>query len=381
MREVLFLKSMALLGRCLLLFCILCTIFLGGCTADEGGYTLVSTDAVLRPDAAEQITVTDRSYIEVTTEATTARTEPPEVVVTGTSAPAVTTKPPVTEAPRESYTVKFVDSDGYTTVSLQTVAEGGDATAPAMPEKRGELYFRGWNRDFTNVQRSMIVSAIYAKEMYTVRFFDIDGTLLKTEQVHYGEDAEAPEVADRDGYLFDGWSTLFDSVHADLDVYATYYALPQRDRLLLTRAYDDLPHEDNVRAWREEVYYRRTHNTVFTVDGTEYAGSRVIYGNFCDTFMLDGYGFEGMEGRLVLVGPANTEDTREYALRLALYGDGAEIYRTTLAKNGTSTRFDVDLTNVKELTIVLEPTLDGYIYYDEAVFVGGILDGAFYKEN
>ena len=167
MREVLFLKSMALLGRCLLLFCILCTIALGGCTADEGGYTLVSTDEVLRPDAAEQITVTDRSYIEVTTEATTARTEPPEVVVTGTSAPAVTTKPPVTEAPRESYTVKFVDSDGYTTVSLQTVAEGGDATAPAMPEKRGELYFRGWNRDFTNVQRSMIVSAIYAKEMYT----------------------------------------------------------------------------------------------------------------------------------------------------------------------------------------------------------------------
>ena len=150
---------------------------------------------------------------------------------------------------------------------------------------------------------------------------------------------------------------------------------------MCTPTYDDLPHEDNVRAWREEVYYRRTHNTVFTVDGTEYAGSRVIYGNFCDTFMLDGYGFEGMEGRLVLVGPANTEDTREYALRLALYGDGAEIYRTTLAKNGTSTRFDVDLTNVKELTIVLEPTLDGYIYYDEAVFVGGILDGAFYKEN
>ena len=110
-------KSMALLGRCLLLFCILCTIALGGCTADEGGYTLVSTDEVLRPDAAEQITVTDRSYIEVTTEATTARTEPPEVVVTGTSAPAVTTKPPVTEAPRESYTVKFVDSDGAVNVT------------------------------------------------------------------------------------------------------------------------------------------------------------------------------------------------------------------------------------------------------------------------
>lgn len=377
-------KRMARLRcRCPLfcIFCVLCAALLAGCAATSGGYTLVSTDAAALRDAAEQITATERSYIEVTTEATTARTEPPEVVVTGTSAPKETAKPPVTEAPRESYTVKFVDSDGYTTVSLQTVLEGDSAVPPAMPERRGELYFRGWNRDYTDVRRSMIVSAIYAKEMYTVRFFDIDGTLLKTEQVHYGEDAEAPEVADRDGYLFDGWSTLFDSVHADLDVYATYYALPQRDKLLLGKAYTDLPHEDNVENLREDIYYRRTHNTVFTVDGTEYAGDRVLYGNFCDTFALDGYGFDGIEGRLVLVGPADKEDTREYALCLTLYGDGATLYRATLTRAGTSARFDVDLTGVKELTIVLEPTLDGYIYYDEAEFVGGILDGAFYKEN
>ena len=54
-----------------------------------------------------------------------------------------------------------------------------------------------------------------------------------------------------------------------------------------------------------------------------------------------------------------------------------------MTRAGTNTRFDVDLTNVSELTIVLEPMIDGYVYYDydEAVFVGGILDGAFYKEN
>lgn len=375
-------KSAAFFRPCLLLFCILCiAAALAGCTAGDGGYTLASTDAAARPDAAEQITVTERSYIEVTTEATTARTEPPEVVVTGTSAPAVTTKPPVTEAPKEYYTVKFVDSDGYTTVSLQTVVEGGDATAPTMPEKRGELYFRGWNRDFTNVQRSMIVTAIYAKELFTVRFFDIDGTLLKTEQVHYGEDAEAPEVADREGYLFDGWSALFDNVHTDLDVYATYYIAPQRDKLLLTRAYEYLPHTDNVRGWRDEVYYRRTHNAVFTVGDTEYAGDRVLYGNFCDTFDLEGYGFEGIEGRLVLVGAPEDGNEDDYTLRLTLYGDGTELYSTLLTRAGTNTRFDVDLKNVAELTIVLEPTIYGYVYYDEATFVGGILDGAFYKEN
>ena len=169
-------KSRIFFGCSLLLFCILGIAVLVGCAVRDGGYTLVSTDAAVRPDVAEQIIVTDRSYIEVTTEATTVRTEPPEVVFTGTSAPAATTKPPVTEAPKEYYTVKFVDSDGYTMVSLQTVIEGGSATAPTMPEKRGELYFRGWNRDFTDVQRSMIVTAIYEKEIFTVRFIDIDGT-------------------------------------------------------------------------------------------------------------------------------------------------------------------------------------------------------------
>ena len=84
-------KSRILFGCSLLLFCILCIAVLAGCAVRDGGYTLVSTDAEVRPDFAEQIIVTDRSYIEVTTEATTAHTEPPEVVVTGTSAPAVTT--------------------------------------------------------------------------------------------------------------------------------------------------------------------------------------------------------------------------------------------------------------------------------------------------
>lgn len=374
-------KRKALFRRAIPLFCMSLLLLLCGCDSAEGGYTLISTDAVPRAEAVEPITSTERSYIEVTADTTVARTEIPEVVVTGTSAPAVTTKPPVTEAPKESYTVKFVDSDGYTAVSLQTVIEGESAVAPAMPEKRGELYFRGWDRDFSKVQRSMIVTAIYAKELYTVRFFDIDGTLLKTETVHYGEDAEAPEVADRDGYLFEGWSMLFDSVHADMDVYALYYALPQRDKLSLPRAYDYLSHTDNVRGWQDEVYYRRTYDGVVTVGNDEYAGTRVLYGNFCDSFMLDGYNFEGIEGHLILTGMTDTAERHAYTLSLTLIGDGKTLYSTVLRETETSVSFDVRLNDVKELTIVLEPTLDGYVYYDEAVFVGGLLDVALYKEN
>lgn len=355
-----------------------------GCAEGEGGYTLSPPGLGARNDAVVEITATERSYIEVTTESTTAETEPPEIIVTGTSAQTSQTEPPATEAPKEYYTVKFVDSDGYTSVSVQTVIEGGDAVAPAMPQQKGELIFRGWNREYTNVQRSMVVTAIYEKELFTVNFYDLDGTLLKTEQVHWGEDATSPDVADRAGYLFDGWNVLFNNVHTDLDVYATYYAVPQRERLMLIRGYDVLPHEDNVRELETEVYYRRVHNAMVEIGQNEYAGDRFLYGNFCDTFTVDGFDFDGFEGRLCFAGVDESEDLKllqlyTYSIRLTIYCDGKQVYSEKLTREGSSSRFDINLANVKELTIVLEPLVNDYPYYDEAVFIGGILDGAFYK--
>ena len=51
-------KSRIFFGCSLLLFCILCIAVLAGCAVRDGGYTLVSTDAEVRPDFAEQIIVT-----------------------------------------------------------------------------------------------------------------------------------------------------------------------------------------------------------------------------------------------------------------------------------------------------------------------------------
>lgn len=375
-------KSTALFKLCLPLFCVFALFAFAGCARGEGGYTLSPAGTDAPAGAVIEITATERSYIEVTTESTTAETEPPEVIVTGTSAQTSVTEPPATEAPKEYYTVKFVDSDGYTSVSVQTVIEGGNAVAPSMPQQKGELIFRGWNREYTNVQKSMVVTAIYEKEIFTVNFYDLDGTLLKTEQVHWGEDATPPEVADREGYLFDGWNVLFNNVHTDLNVFATYYAVPKREKLTLTRGYDVLPHEDNVYGLESEVYYRRVHNAMVTVGQNEYSGDRVLYGNFCDTFTVDGFGFDSFEGRLCFTGINEQSDEQlyTYALRLTLLCDGKQVYSEKLTRAGSSSRFAVSLTDVKELTIVLEPLINDYPYYDEAVFIGGILDGAFYKD-
>ena len=59
-------------------------------------------------------------------------------------------------------------------------------------------------------------------DTYTVRFYDWDDTLLKTELVNEGEDATPPEDPHRDGYTFVGWDDDYTDIQYDIDIYALY---------------------------------------------------------------------------------------------------------------------------------------------------------------
>ncbi len=58
--------------------------------------------------------------------------------------------------------------------------------------------------------------------IYTVKFYNADYTLLKTEEVPCGESATAPSNPTMAGATFKGWSVDFSNVHKNLVVWAQY---------------------------------------------------------------------------------------------------------------------------------------------------------------
>ena len=126
-----------------------------------------------------------------------------------------------------TYTVTFKDWNG-TVLKTQQVQHGGDAEAPADPTRTGYT-FTGWDKAFTNIMADIVVTAQYEINTYTVTFKDWDGTVLKTQEVQYGGDAEAPADPTRVGYTFTGWDKAFTNIMADLVVTAQYEMLGDVD--------------------------------------------------------------------------------------------------------------------------------------------------------
>ena len=57
---------------------------------------------------------------------------------------------------------------------------------------------------------------------FTVRFYDWDDTLLKTQKVKKGQNATPPTDPERKGYKFIGWDNDYTNITKDMDIYAQY---------------------------------------------------------------------------------------------------------------------------------------------------------------
>lgn len=124
--------------------------------------------------------------------------------------------------------VTFKNKDGNV-ISKQRVAYGKAAEAPSVPNFEGYI-FAGWDKTFDNITEPVEITAVYEKEKYTVKYYDIGGKqILKTELVEFEGKSTPPEnVRVDEAYVFAGWQIGFDSkctdyncVTSDMTVIAT----------------------------------------------------------------------------------------------------------------------------------------------------------------
>lgn len=120
--------------------------------------------------------------------------------------------------------VVFMDGQGNT-LKTQDVEEGGAATAPKNPTRRGYT-FTGWDREFDNVTDDVIVTALWeaaagGTKKYTVYFLDRTN-ILKEEEVEEGGSATPPPAPTRKNYTFKGWDRSFSNITAHTVVNAKW---------------------------------------------------------------------------------------------------------------------------------------------------------------
>ncbi len=128
--------------------------------------------------------------------------------------------------PATTYTVVFLGANGQF-LKVETVEAGQSATAPLAPGYQDNMYiytFSGWDKEFSNVQEDLVVSATYTSEIryFSVTFLDMNGEIIETVSVACGNAAEAPEAPVVDGYTFTGWSEDITNITESITVTAQY---------------------------------------------------------------------------------------------------------------------------------------------------------------
>ena len=103
-----------------------------------------------------------------------------------------------------NYTVTFKWND--VVYSTATVAYGSAITAPEAPEREGYT-FTGWTPEVPEVMpaEDLTFEATWDICYYEVSFV-VDGEVVQSEYMAYGSEIIAPEVAEKEGYTFTGWS-------------------------------------------------------------------------------------------------------------------------------------------------------------------------------
>ncbi len=122
------------------------------------------------------------------------------------------------------FTVKFVDAAGAE-ISTQEVAPGEDAVAPTTNPTKEGCTFKGWDKDFTNVQDDLVVAPKFEEDTFTVTFKVFGKVVDENTMAFYGDPIIQPVGPTVNGYEFIGWDNTVDVVTEDIVINAIYQKL------------------------------------------------------------------------------------------------------------------------------------------------------------
>ncbi len=158
----------------------------------------------------------------------------------------------------DKFILKLLKGNNGKAIYIGTVDSGSKLKCDLIPNYEG-LNFVGAYRTITMTENTVLDMNIeysdawdfstnivtsdttlyldYDTNRYTVEFVDYDGMVLDTKTVKYGENAFAPEVHSREGYVFTGWDTdAYTDVTENLTVNAVYVPEDEYVTIELTRS-------------------------------------------------------------------------------------------------------------------------------------------------
>lgn len=103
------------------------------------------------------------------------------------------------------HTITF-NTNGGSTIEPMTLDYGSTITLPANPTREG-YKFTGWAETVptTMPDNDLTLTAQWQIQKYDVTFV-VDNNVVKSESLEFGAEIVAPDVAEKEGYTFTGWS-------------------------------------------------------------------------------------------------------------------------------------------------------------------------------
>lgn len=131
------------------------------------------------------------------------------------------------------YKVRFIDGDGNTVEEKKChygdiPALSADKTALKASDLMYDYSFTGWDKELSKVTGDTDYTAQYEskKRVYTVTFFNEDGTVYKTASYNYGDVIALPESPVKNtaegAYIFGGWTPEVTPVTGNMNFTATF---------------------------------------------------------------------------------------------------------------------------------------------------------------